>query len=115
MTGVVSEAWEDLGYRDKPAKDSSNPYRHFKPIPKHIHETPAETEARKRKNIEIIDGLKEIAENHQENDGFILLKIKGKSFEFWPATDCWFSHAKNSYGTGIRYLADLIRQKLSPV
>jgi len=108
---VSSEAWEDLGSRTRDT-GAKNPYQHLKAPRRFDYEPLSIIESRRSKNQSVLESLKTLAQSVEETPQKVSLKIHGKSFEFWPATDCWLSHAKGVYGTGIERLATLIHEKL---
>lgn len=111
MNLLSSSVWEDIGSHEKP-QEAINPYRHFKGPPIHDRESPEVIEARRLKNISVLEDLKSMAELFEQDGACVHMKIKGKAFDFYPSSGTWFSHAKNVYGTGIEKISVLISEKL---
>lgn len=115
MNTVSSEAWEEIGYREKP-KDSVGPaniYKNLRKPPNHQHVTIEAQKSRRELSMEFIEQLKPMSEFYEEVDGKVRLKILGRWLELWPSTGCWYSHSKNIYGTGIEKLVSQVLEKLS--
>lgn len=111
--GMTSEVWEDLGSREKSKKtpeEKASIYKSLKPIPRHTHESEEVTADRRGKRLEAIFRL--CPTSTIDASGIVISVIKNKRFEFWPATDCWYSCAKQTYGYGIERLLRIIEEKL---
>lgn len=101
--------WDDLGARDKPVEKAAI-YKNLKPPPVYHHEAEEITAKRKAKNLGAIFSI--IPDAKIEELGLVRGRVKGREFEFWPATDCWYSHAKQKHGNGIEELCLQIKRNL---
>ena len=104
---LPSETWEDLGYSaEKPSKKLALFRIPQSPIPNHQHESQERTESRKAKAILAI--LAVIPDAELKENGMVVGKVKNRLFEFYPASDCWYSAAKSKFGYGIKELCQMI-------
>lgn len=107
-SGMSSEVWEDIGNRSK-SNEKPHICHSWKPVPRHYHEPEETTADRKGKRLEAIF---RVCPDSVMSEGMVTSVIKNKKFDFWPASDCWFSHAKQKYDYGIERLLKMIEERL---
>lgn len=105
---MTSEPWEDLGYAIE--KGSAVKYIEPPTIRRYEHESEEITSLRRARNLEAI--FRVMPEAKIEASGCVMAEVKGKRFEFWPASDSWFSESTRRYGTGIEKLCAQITRHL---
>lgn len=74
------------------------------------HEDEGETAVRRGRNLEAI--FRVCPQSEISKDGVVTSVVDGKKFNFWPGSDCWYSHAKDRYGHGILKLLEKIEKLL---
>lgn len=105
------DVWGDLGNRSKPAvQERAHIYKNMKPAPNHQPEPEEITAKRRAKGLQAIFSVIPDANIHE--DGSVTAEVRGRRFEFWPGSDCWYSHAVQKYGSGIEKLCQQIEKHL---
>lgn len=97
----VSETWEDLGYNNQ--KPLTKPK--YKPFPRYTYEPDEITLKRKNDNENLI---RSVFQKVTAQGSVLSCEAKGYRFDFWPATDCYYSYSKDRFGNGIQALISLL-------
>lgn len=108
---LTSEIWEDIGNHSKPSKaDVKSIYSHLKPVQPPVFKDHRTT---KEKNLEALKALLSSKEVDPDQS-MITIEFGGKKFDFFPASDCWYSYSKQQFGMGIENLIQKILKHLTP-
>lgn len=99
---VSSEVREDLGYIDKPKPSVTK-----KPT------APTFT-PRQKSTLDALDALKQLAQKFPEAEFYATMKLQGRTFELWLSSDKWWTRPRNTFGTGIVKLKQMIERALGP-
>ena len=100
-----TKPWEEIGSREKP--DGALFRIPESPIPNHKHEDQSITAKRTAKNLEAI--FKVMPESKIHGTGLVECEARGKKFDMYPSTDCYFIYSTGKYGTGIQELCEKIK------
>lgn len=103
----MSDVWDEIGLKEP---GFTIPNRIKNPPKIYMHESEEITNTRRAKNLEII--FKILPDATFLRSSIVVAIVSGKRFEFWPASDTWYSESKHQFGVGIAELCQLIEKHL---
>jgi len=102
---MSEDVWNDIGDRSK--KKELGIYRNLQGPPAEFRYEREAHEKQKKINLEL---LKSLDPNLNELENPIIISLRGRAVEFWPASNTYYSRALNKFGWGIPELVEKMKK-----